>query len=379
MKILHFIPRLSKGGAERVVIDLANEASRRGHDVSILTRTEAPAELGTSALRDEISIRCLGRYGESRGLAYAGIVPWVIANRAWLLSQDVIHCHLSMGSVFGAAVQALRFLTRRRGPVVVETYHAVGTPIPRLDRTIHSLLLSRRDAVAFIADDPYWRRFREGRPRPLFRTIANGVSVPPAVDRASSDRYRRETAGIPDGAVVLASVGRLVFERRPDLLVETFARLTTLTSRNVHLVLAGDGPMRAQLIANARSHGLEDRIHLPGLILNPVDVFGITDLYLSVNVGPITGIAALEAAFTGVPIAAIQFDLSYQRTGTEWIWASSDPDELAAYIAALLDQPAKLEKLARDQRDYVQANHSLESMADAYDSFYREALGRRGG
>jgi glycosyltransferase involved in cell wall biosynthesis len=113
------------------------------------------------------------------------------------------------------------------------------------------------------------------------------------------------------------------------------------------------------------------------LILNPVDAFGITDFYLTVNVGSITGIAALEAAYTGVPIAAIQLDRAYERRGADWIWASPDPDELATYIASLLDQPAQLEELARRQKQFVLANHSLKAMADAYERFYQEGLERR--
>lgn len=379
MKIVHFIPLLTKGGAERVVIDLANEAVRRGHEVSIAAWRPMPFELGTAALHKKIKIRYLDAKGRSLLRAYARLLPWVMANRKWLLEQDVIHSHLSMGSVFAAAVQLVRRLSgSRRRPAVVETYHAVGVAIPKFDRSVHARLLSRRDAVAFMAEDAYWTRYRSARRHRLFRTIANGVSFPAAADRAASERYRRDQAKIPGGAVVLGSVGRLVPERRPDLLLDAFERLTKRTDKDVHLLLAGDGSVRAALEADARRRGLEDRVHLPGIILNPVEAFGAIDFYLTVNVGGITGIAALEAACIGLPITAIQLDPSHERDPSEWIWASPDPQALADHVADLLNHPSALKKLAKMQQAHVTANHGVAAMADAYERLYEDALAARG-
>jgi len=377
MKIVHFIPLLTKGGAERVVIDLANEAVRRGHVVSIVAWRPVAPDLGTAALSEGIQIRYLDAKGRSLLRAYVGLFPWVIANRKWLLAQDVIHSHLSMGSVFAAAVQLMRRLSRVRSPAVIETYHAVGVAIPKFDRSVHARLLSRRDAVAFMAEDAYWTRYRSARRHRLFRTIPNGVSFPAAADRASSERYRREKAKIPDGAIVLGSVGRLVPERRPDLLLDTFDRLTKRTDKKIHLLLAGEGSVRGVLKEDARRRGLGDRVHLPGLIVNPVEAFGIIDFYLTINVGAITGIAALEAASVGLPIAAIQLDPSHERDQSEWIWASSDPQALADHVADLLDHPTRLKQLARRQRSYAISNHSVGAMADAYERLYQEALDAR--
>lgn len=378
MKIIHFIPRLTKGGAERVVVDLANEANKRGHQVSLVAWTPAPSELGTGALRQGIAIRYLDSKGGGSHRAYIRLLPWIVRNRQWLLGHDVIHCHLSMGSAFAAAVQLLRGLGRRRGPAVVETYHAVGVAIPAFDRWAHARLLTRRDAVAFMAEDPYWTRYRTARQRRLMRTIRNGVDFPAAPDAAECDRYRRKVAKVPDDAIIVASVGRLVPERRPELLLETFARLTAVTDRNVHLLLAGEGPMRAHLESEARRRGLESRVHLPGLVIDPAQVFGITDLYLTVNVGATTGIAALEAASSGCPVVAIQLDDTHRRTGSEWIWASPEPRQLAMHIAELLGDPERLRRTADRQRRFARKNYSVKTMADAYERLYHEALAARG-
>lgn len=385
MKIVHFVPVLGKGGAERVVVDLANQAAIDGHEVSIVAWMPAPPELLPNMLRSDIPIRYLDdtddrRWRES-GVPpsdYLKLLVWVARNRKWLLGRDIVHCHLSMGSAFGAAVQLLRTVYRRSAPAVVETYHAVGVAIPDFHRAVHARFLSRRDSVAFMAEDAYWTRYRERRLNRLFRTIPNGIAAAAPIDPEASDHYRQEVAGIPKNAIVLGSVGRLVAERRPDLLLEMFVRLTKITAGNVHLLLAGEGPLRASLEETSRRHGLADRVHLPGLILNPVEAFGTIDLYLTVNVGPITGIAAIEAASSGLPIVALQLDRHHQTSASDWIWSSPDPQKAAEHVAGLLDKPAELQSLAERQESNVRSKHGIDAMAKAYYSLYGDALAARG-
>jgi glycosyltransferase involved in cell wall biosynthesis len=376
MKILHFIPALAKGGAERVVTDLANHAAEAGHEVTIVAAFPTDSSQWPAPLNESVQLRYIVPHRRPTSRIYPRLPLWMLRNRKWLLDQDVAHCHLTFGSIFGSSLQVLRSFTRASGPVVVETNHSVGMAILRRRRAFHARLLSGRDAVALMAEDPYWRGVMASRRQGLWRVIPNGVAPPPPADPAAVAGYRRD-AGIPDGALVVGSVGRLLQERRPDLLLDAFLRLTRLSRRNVHLLLAGEGPVRAELAAAARRMGVEGRVHLPGLITNPVEAFSTIDLYLTVNVGEITGIAALEAAFTGVPIAAIQLDRSHVRDSTEWIWSSPDPQELAAYVSDLLEAPATMKRLAAKQQAYARANHSVAAMADAYQRLYGDAIERR--
>src|SRR5262249_964010 len=139
--------------------------------------------------------------------AYAHLTTWILRNRNWLLEQDIVHCHLSMGSVFGGLLQIVR--GRRSRPAVVETYHAVGMAIPDRDRAIHAALLKHRDAVAFMADDPFWQGFRERHSNGLLRVIPNGIDPGPNASSSSSKAYRKQL-GLPLNAVVVGSIGRMV-------------------------------------------------------------------------------------------------------------------------------------------------------------------------
>jgi glycosyltransferase involved in cell wall biosynthesis len=97
-----------------------------------------------------------------------------------------------------------------------------------------------------MADDPFWRSFRESRSNGLFRIIPNGIEPAPAATPSKSESYRKNL-GLPPDALVVGSIGRMVHERRPDLLLDAFNSLSGRCAGDVQLVLGGDGPERAAL------------------------------------------------------------------------------------------------------------------------------------
>lgn len=375
MRITHVIPALTKGGAERVVVDLANAAVEEGHNVTLVAAIPAAAELIAHKLRPQVRLRYVS--GRSIRRSYLQLVPWLIRERSFLFRQDVIHCHLTFGSVFAAAFQRLRRLSKREQPAVVETYHAVGMAIPDSERARHAFLLRGRDAVAFMADDPYWRRFAAMNPRTIFRTILNGVAAPEPATREDRDRYRKANSIPLHAHAVVGTVSRLVSARRPDLVLEAFRYIASELGPGVHLLMAGEGPQRSMLERTAKDHGITSQVHLPGLVLDPAVPISLMDIYLTVNVGRTTGIAAIEAALLGVPILALQLQSGYRAEAEDWIWSSPDPRELGSKAVELLADRQALAALAARQTAHARARFSARAMADAYSELYQAALQRQ--
>lgn len=377
MKIVQVIPALTRGGAERVVIDLANQLASSGDDVTIVTAVPVDRSSLPVPLDSLIQLVSMLRQGSRVRTAYARLIPWIALHRRWLFEQDIVHCHLSFGAAFGTALQALRRLSRRSRPQVVETYHAVGVEIPKLDRAIHGALLARRDVAVLMARDPFWDRFAARHPDGTVRVIPNGVSSNLTRDDEGSTNLRA-SLGIPEPALVIGSVGRLVRERRPDLLLEAFKRLRNSSDLDVHLLLGGDGPERERLGAMAEAAGLSDRVHFPGLVLNAAQPFSAIDVYWTINVRELTGIAALEAAMFGLPVVAIQLDPTYRAAPNDWIPSSQRPSWLAETTRDLLEDVEARTALARAQQDHAGRNHSVEAMAQAYVRLYEDVLNREG-
>lgn len=371
MKIVHVVPALTKGGGERVAVDLANAAVADGHEVAMLLAYPVDPALLQDRLDTRVELRFL-RHRPSRFAPYLELPGWLRRHRSWIASRDIVHCHLTFGTVAGSMIQALRGWWKLDRPAVVETYHAVGMNIPRWRRRWDAARLAKRDAVALVAEDSFWAKFRKRQGPVKVRVITNGVSPNSKPSKFEVERYRK-AIGLPPDALVIGSVGRLVPERRPDLLLSSFAEIARERS-DIHLLLAGEGSDRSRLEAQRANLGLETRVHMPGLVNDPAAAFGTIDLYWTMNVGSTTGIAALEAAMVGLPILALQPDPDYRAAADDWIWSSGNPRSLATHSRELLSNQEQLAALAAAQQAHARKHHGVEAMAKAYYGLYTAAL-----
>ena len=376
MKITHIIPALTKGGAERVLIELANRFAAAGDQVTVVTAFPVDPVLGRDALHSQIEIVHISPTGRPRLRRYVALLPWLWRNRRWILDQDIVHCHLTFASVAGTAIKWLARLVGR-GPCVVETFHAVGMPIPRSTRSLFRFLAAGRDGCAFMAEDKYWRAFIDSHPKLPTAIIPNGISVPHSLPDDPERRRAREAFDIPaEARWVVGTIGRIVQERNPMAIVAVFAGIAHRLGSSVHFVMGGAGPMLDDIRAEACRLDLGDRLHLPGLIRRPADLLAAMDLYVSVNVGPITGIAGLEAAASGVPVIALQALASRESGPTDWIWSDPQPERIAERGAELLLASDERSLLAERQRRHVRDHHSSDAMAAAYGELYAAARAR---
>jgi len=378
VKITHVLPALTKGGGERVAADLASQAARAGHDVTIIAAWPVDSVLLRDALHPGVKVWYVSDATASKMGAYLSMLPWLWRNRFWLAGQDILHCHLTYGAVFGTAVRYFRLALGSQRPAIVETCHSAGMPVPALHRRIRARMVARFDAFALVAEDDYWCAFIQNQIALPSAIIPNGISFQALVkvEPAAQLAYRHEV-GIPDECnYVVGTVGRLQPDRQPWLYLPIFAEIVSVLGSKVHFVLAGGGSEYERMRSLVIEHGLEKQVHLPGLILEPRLPLSVMDLYLTLNVGGVTGIAALEAAYLGVPVLAIQMRSNYSVQQEDWIWSSSNLSEVATRAIELLRAPVERQMLAERQASRVRSNYTVESMARSYDELYLSAIAR---
>ena len=370
MKIVHVLPSLARGGGERLAIELANRQVDAGHEVSFIVGSSLPVERTHGGLDPRVSMHEVSA-ASGRG-RYGAMLPWVWRNRKWLRSQDVLHSHLTYGALFATAFTRVG---GSRRPAIVETYHAVGMPIPKAARWVHARMASQWDGLCLMVDEPYWREFIDRHPKIHSEVIPVGVDPPRVGELSPADcEQYRATLGIPGGSLVVTSIGRLVAERRPRAYLPVFAGLKRLIDRDVHFVLGGDGPEREAMDADAQALGIRENLHFAGLVTEIERPLAISDLYMTANVGPVPGVAGLQAIAAGLPTIAIQLRDHYSTPPTDWIWSSRDPMEIARRAAELLRDPAAAKALATAQGQHLEAHHSAAAMAAAYERLYRAAI-----
>ena len=378
MKITHVLPALTKGGGEKVVADLANHAAQVGHEVTIIAAWVVDPMQLRNALHQNIKIYYVSHKKHSKVIIYFSILPWLWRHRSWFREQDILHCHLSYGAVFGTLARYFRSILHLSGPAIVETCHSVGMPIPKKNRWFYAEMAAGFDAFALMAEDDYWSNFLKNQPALPSAIIPNGISFQNLVrlNYSAKHKYRHEI-GIPDDCrYVIGTVGRLDPARQPWLYLQIFAEIYRTLGSEVHLLIAGAGPELNRLRELAVEYGLEMQVHFPGLILEPRMPLSIMNLYLTLNVGKMTGIAAMEAAYMGVPVCAIQMLNNYNLKTDDWIWSSINLSEVANKAIELLKNQSQLQILGEQQANYVRCHHTVEAMAHSYDSLYQTAIER---
>ena len=233
---------------------------------------------------------------------YFKLIVWLYKNKKFLYEQDIIHCHLSYGIIFGFLVNIWRLVKQIDVPLIVQTNHSVGAPVSNFRRWLQYFFSKQCDALALIAEDEFWSSFAKKHPKILTKVILNGISQRnnQTISASKRDMYRTK-AGIPNHCkLVVGAIGRMTADREPWTYLPIFKEIANEFGHDVHFLLAGGGSELNRMRSLAIEYGLEKQVHFPGEVNEPTMCFAIMDLYISINVGRITGLAGMEAAMYGL-------------------------------------------------------------------------------
>ena len=129
--------------------------------------------------------------------------------------------------------------------------------------------------------------------------LANSVRVPEARDPERDARLDAEL-GLT-GAPVVIAVGRLVEQKNHARFLDAAAEVAAVRP-DVRFLVVGDGPLRAELAAQARSLGLEDRLTLTGVRHDVPALAARADLVVFSSDWEGLSLVALEALAAGTPV-----------------------------------------------------------------------------
>ena len=373
MNIAHVLPALTKGGGEKVAVELANHAARAGHNITIIVGWSVNPRLLRDTLLPEVKVVCVSKPLRSKIARYFRLIFWFWMNRDLMDSQEIIHCHLSYGSIFGCLVKTWRLVTRKKTPLIVQTNHSVGAPVSLLRRWLQSFFAKQCDALALIAEDEYWSLFAKKHPKIRTEVIVNGISHQANTSISASDKHQyRRQFGIPANCkLVVGAIGRMTVDRQPWMYLPVFGEIAREFGTDVHFLIAGGGGELDRMRALSVDQRLVEQVHFPGEVNEPMKALSAMDLYISINVGPITGLAGMEAASFGLPVIAMQFTSGYCAAPADWIWSSTNQLEVAKRACELLRSPSNLNSLAVKQQSYVQSHYTIEAMAKSYYDLYK--------
>ena len=284
---------------------------------------------------------------------------------------DVVHTHSAKAGALGR-VAARRVGARR----VVHTmhgfpFHAFQSPLTRATYVQIERSLSRlTDIYLAIGTGVAVEMIRRGLARPeQIRTIGPAVDPPTVITNAATRARAPLLLGIRDDALVVGTVGRMDYQKAPEILIEAVSRLTS----QAMLVWAGDGPLLDAARQQVAALGLQNRILLLGdradvpTILPAFDVFAMASRYEGLPCVIVeaqqSGIPVVATAVNGVPDVVIPGESGL-------LVPPGRADLLAGALDHALANPHIAQLWVLNARNQLGARYAPETLAAVLDEVY---------
>jgi glycosyltransferase involved in cell wall biosynthesis len=209
----------------------------------------------------------------------------------------------------------------------------------------------------------------EGFPQGKVRTIYNGIDVGPLPDSATRDAVRNEL-GVGERASVIGTIARLDPVKDLSSLLEA-SRLVG-PSREILVVIIGDGPERASLEAQAKQSGLGAVVRFLGQRADARRWLAGCDLYVNCSTSEGVSLTILEAMAAGLPIIATSVGGTPEVVDNTCgrLVPARDPATLAESINQLMNSPTERRSLGAAARARVESRFTLDRMVAEYADVY---------
>jgi glycosyltransferase involved in cell wall biosynthesis len=247
----------------------------------------------------------------------------------------------------------------------------------RLMEHVSNHCLDRAIAVS-AATKAAWVR-RTHLPAGRVATVHNGID--PDHFRRRRDRAGARTVlGLPPGGLLIGGVGRLEEAKGFATLIEAVALLAR-DHPELTVLLAGHGPLRAELAALAERLGVAGRVRFLGFCRDVQPVYDALDVFVLPSLCETLGYAHLEAMATGLPavgttVGGVPEVIDDGVTGA--LVPPRDGPALATALRPLLASAELRERMGAAGRERVVRRFHVRDMVRRTLQIYDEMLRRPG-
>jgi glycosyltransferase involved in cell wall biosynthesis len=214
--------------------------------------------------------------------------------------------------------------------------------------------------------------------RPRGRAARRTDVIPSGVDterfRAGEPRAQAKARlDVPAARPVIGTVGRLEARKGTATLIEAAARLRAEYVPDLLLVVAGDGPLSAELSALAARLGIAEHVRLLGDRPDVREVLAALDVFVLPSRTEGMSNALLEAMAMERPVVATAVGGTPEVMGRDpagVLVPAADPDAMARAVARLLAAPDLAARLGSAARRRVEEHYGARAMVRRLEAVY---------
>jgi len=374
--LLEYYPRT--GGAEVQARRLARYQREQGYPVCIIARRlmddQEERRWPSYELLDGIPVYRIPVWGRDRLAAVSYFLGglWLLLRHAG--EYQVIHAHmLAAPAVVGGIAGWLlgkQVVAKASGGgfrVRSNISELQSSPTQRwlLRHTLCHLLAINREIATDLE--------RMGFPAQQIVYLPNGIDVHEFRPSEEPKSQVRQRLGLPVGGSLLVFTGRLRQVKNLNPLLDALALLSA-DFPAAHLVLVGEGSERGRLEQHAAELGLGERVRFIGGVDDVRPYLHAADLFVLPSLKEGLSNSMLEAMACGLPVVATAVggasDLIRPGENGVLLTPAPSPDEIAAALRPLLNDPALCREMGRRARQTVVETCSFEVVGERLLALY---------
>jgi glycosyltransferase involved in cell wall biosynthesis len=372
MRVTHIITRLVVGGAqENTVASVLGLRQKPGVEVHLIS---GPTTGPEGSLESEFAgtPEILTRVPELVRPIHP-LKDWLALRRLEKILReqkpDIVHTHSGKAGILG------RLAARRAGvPVII--HHIHGPSFGPFQGVLANWIFTAAERYAagvtthFVCSAQAMTRLYLaagiGRPE-MYTRIFSGFPVEPFANAANDPALRSQLGLAPD-AFIIGKIARLAPLKGHEDLLAAFQKLLPQFPR-ARLLLVGDGRLRTQLEARARTLGLADKAVFTGLV-PPGEVpryVGIMDCLAHLSAREALSRALPQALAAGKPVVSYDFDGADEICldgETGFLVRTGDIATVTQRLLQLAGDAPLRERLGRRGQQFVRENFAVEQMVD---------------
>ncbi|MEK6334188.1 MAG: glycosyltransferase [Acidobacteriota bacterium] len=404
MKILRIIARLNVGGPARHVIWLTEGLSDRGYETLLAAGVVPPGEEDMSYLAEAAGVKPFIIPEMSREISPRDLIStWKLFRLMREQRPDLVHTHTAKaGSVGRVAGLMYRWLTpaaligKPRRCRFVHTYHGhvfhsyYGPAKTRLflaiEKSLARLITDRIVVISAQQRHEINEVFRVGRSE-QFAVIPLGLDLSTFANwQERRPRLRAELRAGEDETLI-GIVGRLTEIKNHRMFLDAAASLKRPSGSKARFVIIGDGHLRAELAAQAKSLNLDEDVLFLGTRNDPEDFYPALDIVALTSLNEGTPLTLIEAMANARPIIATSVGGVVDLLGPKLSQAdgyticergisvkSGDTESFVNGLRRLIDDPGLRQQISASGPAFVAGNYSKTRLLADISALYEELI-----
>jgi glycosyltransferase involved in cell wall biosynthesis len=291
-----YLPSLAGGGAERVMVTLANALASRGEAVDLVVARAAGVY--ASEISSEVRVFDLGARGVIASMP--NLIRYLREQRPQVLMSAMSHANVVAAWAVVLSGDSTRLVVSEHANLSQTMKHVKGFRMWLLRKAMRRSYARAASVVAVSEGVATDLAQALGRPPNTVTVIYNPIDL---------DRVRRLCTSAVDHPwfaeaepPVIIAAGRLTQQKGFSTLLPAFSKLRQ--AQEARLIILGEGDQRPELEELVRELGLKGDVAVPGFVANPFAYMRAAALFVLSSTWEGFGNVLVESMACGTPVVS---------------------------------------------------------------------------